>query len=193
MASSLPIPELTFLRPQTTPKRRLSLSRNSLSKFSLSRISRFNLSLRTRIRAVREEGVVVEDRDRGLIKEVNGAVLNGNGAASTSGSDYRYNGSVDGYESGGVIEVERVKGSSNGSLMKYVNGNGVASEVVEEVEVSESKEKGRQKRIEEIGKEEAWFKRSAQQEVFCFFFFPEQNWYLSLLLLLRVYGILDHF
>ncbi|XP_048335075.2 protein ACTIVITY OF BC1 COMPLEX KINASE 8, chloroplastic [Ziziphus jujuba] len=170
MAScSLPIPELTFLPPQTTLKRRLSLSRNSLSKPSLYRCSRFNLSFRTRIiRAVREEGVVVEERDRDLMKEVNGAVLNGNGAASTSGSNYGYgNGSVDGYSNGGVLEVESVKRSSNGSLMKYVNGNGngVASEVVEDVEFPESKEKGRKKRIEEIGKEEAWFKRSGQQEV----------------------------
>ncbi|KAH7520691.1 hypothetical protein FEM48_Zijuj08G0172000 [Ziziphus jujuba var. spinosa] len=170
MAScSLPIPELTFLPPQTTLKRRLSLSRNSLSKPSLYRCSRFNLSFRTRIiRAVREEGVVVEERDRDLLKEVNGAVLNGNGAASTSGSDYGYgNGSVDGYSNGGVIEDESVKRSSNGSLMKYVNGNGngVPSEVVEDVEFPESKEKGRKKRIEEIGKEEAWFKRSGQQEV----------------------------
>lgn len=112
--------------------------------------------------------MVVEERDRDLMKEVNGAVLNGNGAASTSGSNYGYgNGSVDGYSNGGVLEVESVKRSSNGSLMKYVNGNGngVASEVVEDVEFPESKEKGRKKRIEEIGKEEAWFKRSGQQEV----------------------------
>lgn len=109
-------------------------------------------------------GVVVEDKESELIKGGNGAVLNGNGAAtaaaSTSGSDFGY------YENGSVIEVESAnKGESNGSLVKYVNGNGVASEVVEEVQVSVSKEEGRKKRIEEIGKEDAWFKQSGGQQV----------------------------
>lgn len=166
MASSLPIPELTFLASQTTLKRCVSISRRtSLSKFSRS--SRYNFALRTRIRAVNEDGgVVVEDKESELIKGGNGAVLNGNGAAaaaaaaSTSGSDFGY------YENGSAIEVESVnKGESNGSLVKYVNGNGVASEVVEEVQVSVSKEEGRKKRIEEIGKEDAWFKQIGVQQV----------------------------
>lgn len=166
MASSLHVLELTFLPPQTTPKRCLSISRrSSLTKFSLPRSSRYNLALRTRIRAAREErSVVIEDKESELIDGLNGSLLNGNGAAaaSTSGGDFGY------YKNGSVSEVESVKkGESNGSLMKYVNGNGVASEVVEEVQVSGSKEEGRKKRIEEIGKEDAWFKQSGRQEV-CF-------------------------
>lgn len=163
MAASLHVLELTFLPPQTTPKRCLPITRrNSLSKFSLSRSSWYNIALRTRIRAAREEGgVVVEDKKSELIKGLNGSVLNGNGAAaaSTSESDFGY------YENGSVSEVESVKGESNGGLLKYVNGNGVASEVVEEVQVSGSKEEGRKRRIEEIGKEEAWFRQSGGQEV----------------------------
>jgi hypothetical protein len=66
---------------------------------------------------VNEEGVAVEERERRLVKE-----LNGNGAASGS----RYGA----YSNGGVGVSE----SENGSLVKYVNGNGVAAEVVLEVE-----------------------------------------------------------
>ncbi|KAF3440447.1 hypothetical protein FNV43_RR18731 [Rhamnella rubrinervis] len=163
MASSLHVLKLPFLPPQATPKRRLPVfRRNSLSKFSLSRSSRYNFAFRTRIRTAKEEGgVVVEDKESELIKGLNGSVLNGNGAAAarTFDSDLGY------YENGSVSEVDSVKkGESNGSLAKYVNGNGVASEVVEDVQDSGSKEEGRKKRIEEIGKEEAWFKQSGRQE-----------------------------
>ena len=50
------------------------------------------------------------------------------------------------------------------SKVKYVNdngnGNGVAAEVVEDsAEASKRMEDGRKKRLEEIGKEDAWFKK----------------------------------
>ncbi|KAJ9177672.1 hypothetical protein P3X46_012864 [Hevea brasiliensis] len=157
MASLLPLPDLTFLCPQTTPKHSLSFSRFPLS-FN-QRKSAF--LLRTRVRSVREDSVVIEERERELLKEVNG-----NGAASTSTSDnYGLNGSsIGSYSNGGVSVVESDKGVSNGSLVKYVNGSGVtAAEMVveEEAELSEDE---RKKRIEEIGKEDAWFKRANDQQ-----------------------------
>ncbi|KAF2284130.1 hypothetical protein GH714_019433 [Hevea brasiliensis] len=157
MASLLPLPDLTFLCPQTTPKHSLSFSRFPLS-FN-QRKSAF--LLRTRVRSVREDSVVIEERERELLKEVNG-----NGAASTSTSDnYGLNGSsIGSYSNGGVSVVESDKGVSNGSLVKYVNGSGVAAAemvVEEEAELSEDE---RKKRIEEIGKEDAWFKRANDQQ-----------------------------
>ncbi|XP_062007087.1 protein ACTIVITY OF BC1 COMPLEX KINASE 8, chloroplastic [Rosa rugosa] len=152
MAScSLPLPELTFLSPRTTSKRRLSLSGVPLSKFPISRYQR--CGLRSRIRAAKEEGVVVvEEREAELIKKVNGV----------SGSGYSSNGAANKYSNGSVRVVE----SENGSLVKYVNGNGAAeATVVEEVEVLKSKEEGRQRKIEEIGKEDAWFKQSGLPKV----------------------------
>lgn len=153
--TSLLLPELVFLSPQTTHKHRLSLSKPSLS---INR--RYGLSLRTRIRAAtKEEGVVVDERERKLIKE-----LNGNGAAGA-----RYSVSEERrYLNGGVGVAE--KESENGRLVKYVNGNGagatVAAEVVvEEAQNSAAKEDGRKRRVEEIGKEDAWFKQSGQEQI----------------------------
>jgi hypothetical protein len=146
MATSLLLPELIFLSPQTFPKRRLCLSGHSPC-----RNRRKSLAVRTRIRAVNEEGVAVEERERRLVKE-----LNGNGAASGS----RYGA----YSNGGVGVSE----SENGSLVKYVNGNGVAAaaaEVVLEVEDPLAKEAGRKRRVEEIGKEDAWFKQAGGDSV----------------------------
>lgn len=102
------------------------------SKISPSRTSKPARLLR--IRAV---------RDTPVINGVESATLKGN-----------ENGSVDQYLSNG-------NGASNGSTVKYVNGdgngNGVAAEVVVETVVMEtSKEK---RTIEEIGQEEAWFKK----------------------------------
>ncbi|KAM2196681.1 hypothetical protein ACFX1Q_000179 [Malus domestica] len=160
-ARSLPLPELTFLSPQTTPKRRLSISGVSLSKFSRNGYPRSGV--RSRIRAVKEEGVVVEER----IKKVNGVELGGNGAAaaSTSGSGYRSNGSVNSYSNGSAGVIRSKNGAVNGSLVKFVSGNGVAAEVVQGVQVLETKEEGRRKNIEEIGKEDAWFKQSGLPKV----------------------------
>ncbi|XP_038881744.1 protein ACTIVITY OF BC1 COMPLEX KINASE 8, chloroplastic [Benincasa hispida] len=159
MATSLPIPELVFV----SPKRLLSSSspRCSLYRIPLSRTRRFSVLLRTKLQAVREDGVVAEERENELIKEVNGYGLGSNGAAYNANGDYRYNGWVN----GGVTAVESESGGTNGTLVKYVNGNGIAAAVVGEIQASESVEEGRKKRIEEIGKEEAWFKRSDQQQI----------------------------
>jgi hypothetical protein len=163
MASSLPLPELIFLSPKTrTPKHHhhlLSLSRHSFSKLNVSgKKNKFNLPLRTPVtRAVKEDTAVIEEREREILKELNG---NGNG---------RVNGSVERYVNGGLVSVEEGESSSNESLVKYVNGNGAAAVETAEILVEEkkegSKEEGRQKRIEEIGKEDAWFKRAGQQQI----------------------------
>lgn len=85
------------------------------------------------------------------------SVNNGNGAASSSGIvDYEFNGSVEKYTNGGVNVVD-VEG--NGRLLKYGNG---AAAVAAEGRVTDD---GRMKRIEEIGKEDAWFKQTEAQNV----------------------------
>ncbi|KAL2339447.1 hypothetical protein Fmac_007387 [Flemingia macrophylla] len=138
-SSPLPLPELHFLSPQFTPKRRISLSKLPSSPYFISRHHvTSNVSLRTsRIRAIREESALAE--------RVNDVEWSGNGAV------------------GG-----HVNGAANGSLVKhgYENGsgNGVAAEVVE-VEASKLSEDGRKKRLEEIGKEDAWFKQTGDEHV----------------------------
>ncbi|KAK5843324.1 protein ACTIVITY OF BC1 COMPLEX KINASE 8, chloroplastic [Gossypium arboreum] len=172
-SSSLPLQELHFLSPRTTSKHRFYLSRcSSLSRVSLAGNGhlRNGVVLRSRVRALKEEGVSYEEREREFINEVNGGFgSNGNGSASK----YEYkNGSVEGYSNtnGGVGVVES---DSNGSLVKYVNGNGngaaaevMAAEVMQVVEKEGVvSEEARKKRVEDIGKEEAWFKRSTQDQV----------------------------
>ncbi|KAL1326920.1 hypothetical protein HN51_037042 [Arachis hypogaea] len=161
--STLPLPELKFLAPQITPKRRVALSRFS-SCSSVSRTSRYNVALRMRIRAVIEEGALAG-------REASDAKWSGNGAASSVGSDY---GSSNGYYmNGGVGVVENGNGAASERLVKYVNGNGaVAAEaevtlVLEDSGEMESKRKedGRKKRLEEIGKEDAWFKQTGNEPV----------------------------
>ena len=151
--ASLPLPKLTFLPPEATPKLRLSLSR-----FSTYRKIRACARLRGRVRAAQEDGVVVEDRESELL-------IGGNGAASLNGNGgYGYNGSVGRY----------TNGASNGSLSNYVSGNGAASVTAVEEVIEVRAEVGgvEKKTIEEIGQEEAWFKRSGQGQVeLCFNFF----------------------
>ncbi|WRX10526.1 ABC1 atypical kinase-like domain - like 2 [Theobroma cacao] len=152
MASSLPLQELHFLSP-TTSKHQFYLSRySSRSRISLAGNSHLRNCVvsRSRIRALKEEGVAYEEREKEFIKEVNGRLeLNGNGSASK----YEYtNGSVEGYSNGGVGVVES---ESNGSLAKYVNGNGngngaavvTAAEVVVVEEEGVVSEAARKKRV----------------------------------------------
>lgn len=143
--SSCPtLPELIFLSPHNSTKRlKLSLSG------ALNHGPRSNAKIPvTRIRAVRrEESTVLEERDRELAAKLNGSV-NGNG-------------SVGSYANGSV-KVER----ENGSLSKYVNGNGgvgSAEVVLEAVKMEEMS--GEKRSVEEIGEEEAWFKRSGGDRV----------------------------
>lgn len=146
------LPELIFLSPHNSTKRlKLSLSG------ALNHWPRSNAKiLGTRIKAVqREESAVLEERDRELAAKLKGSV-NGNG-------------SVGSYVNGSV-KIE----SENGSLAKYVNGNGngngngsvgvgSAGAVLEAVKMEEMI--GEKKSVEDIGQEEAWFKRSGGDRV----------------------------
>lgn len=145
MASSLTLPELSFCSPDSILRRRITVSKIYASRSSFSRSPRYGATIRTRIWAVKE-GVVVEESK----KKVNGVELNGNGAAGIGREDYFSNGNG---------------GMTNGSLVKDVNGNGAPAEAVAEAQVLESKEDGRKKRIEEIGQEDAWFKKNGQSKV----------------------------
>lgn len=168
MASPLPSPQFGFFSPHTTcRRRRLSLCTTSHSILFLSRNDRrfYSLALRTGVKALKEDDgavVVVEDREPEFAEKVHSIEFSGNGAASSiRDSDYSYNGSALGRE---VVRSEN--GVSNGSLVKYVNGNGVPAQVVVgEVEVPEAMEERRKKKLEEIGKEDAWFKQSSQEKV----------------------------
>ncbi|WVZ22033.1 hypothetical protein V8G54_000577 [Vigna mungo] len=149
-SSSLLLLQLKFLAPQITTKRRRSLSR--FHSRSPVRSSRRNAA----IRAVKEEGAVID--------RVNDVEWSGNGVAA-SGRDG--NGAVNGYVNG--VSGVRENGSANGSMVKYVkgngNGNGVAAEVVVEdfMGASKRREDGRKRRLEEIGKEDAWFKNQSAE------------------------------
>lgn len=160
--STLPLPGPHFLSSQIAPRRRLAVSRFYTLK-SISGHTRYSVAIRGRIRAGKEEPALVEEKEKELVERVNDVEWSGNGA---SGSNYGTNGSIKGYVNGrpGVLESEG--GNNNGSLVKYVNGNGTAAaEIVEDVEASELKEDGRKRRIEEIGKEDAWFKKSGEDMV----------------------------
>lgn len=165
------LPEITFLSPSTSHRRRrLHLAVN----FELERIS-VHRSWRI-LAAKNEEGAaLVEEKEYEYF-----AKLNGSSNGSSNGS-YGFNGSVmEEYTNGsaGVIESESESGSGsvNGSLVKYVNGNGnggvVSGEELVELKVETEKKK---KSVEEIGQEEAWFKQSGGEQIevyyiyMCFF------------------------
>ncbi|KAL0721461.1 hypothetical protein Bca4012_036060 [Brassica carinata] len=98
---------------------------------------RHSHNLPLRIRASRDDNVAVEDRENAVMINGNGSVrLDGNGAARRSiNGDLNGNGRLNG----------------NGSLVKYVNG-------------SVTEEEARQRRVEDIGQEDAWFKKTQQQQ-----------------------------
>ncbi|KAI5405196.1 protein ACTIVITY OF BC1 COMPLEX KINASE 8, chloroplastic [Lathyrus oleraceus] len=138
-SSLLHLPELHFLSPQIPHRNRFSLS-----TYSISRLSTSNVALRTtRIRASKEESALAE--------RVNDVKWSGNGAASRAG---------DNKASGGYV---------NGAVKKspgdYGYRNGVAATEVVDVEVSKVNEDGRKRRLEEIGKEDAWFKQTEKVKV----------------------------
>ncbi|XP_054821430.1 protein ACTIVITY OF BC1 COMPLEX KINASE 8, chloroplastic isoform X2 [Prosopis cineraria] len=162
--STLPLPELHFLSSQITPRRRLTVSRFYTVK-SVSGHTGCSVAIRTQIRAVKQEVALIEEKEKELVKRVNDIEWSGNGASGTSGSNHGTNGSTKGYVNGSLGVVESENGSNYGSLVKYVNGNGAAAEILEDVEASKLKEDGRKRRIEEIGKEDAWFKKSGENQV----------------------------
>ncbi|KAK7353559.1 hypothetical protein VNO80_19009 [Phaseolus coccineus] len=153
MSSSLQLPELHFLSPHITLKRRISLSKLPSSAYSFSRHAASNVTLRAaRIRASRDDSALAERVDDVKWSGNGVPVANGRGGDVADG-----NGAVEGF----------ANGASNGSLVTYgyENGNGVAAEVVVEVEASKLNEDERKKRLEEIGKEDAWFKQTGNEQV----------------------------
>ncbi|KAK6150477.1 hypothetical protein DH2020_015409 [Rehmannia glutinosa] len=150
------LPELIFLSPHN-PTKRLKLSLNK--PIDLEPRNSVKI-LKNRIKAVsREESALLEEKDRELATKLNGSV-NGN-----VNGNYKYsNGSVENYTNG-TVKVE----SEDENLVKYVNGNGNGSvagrseKVLEVVKVENVISE--KKSVEDIGQEEAWFKRSGQDQV----------------------------
>lgn len=149
LATSPPaVQELRLLRPVL----RFPLLRYQFQSHHRRTSSRFVL------RSVAEErGAVTEvsseEKGQGSVtKELYGDSWNENGGGfgyeAVSGST---NGSLDVYLEG--------NGAGNGSMVKYAGGNGAVREMVDEV----SAEKKRKERVEQIGKEEAWFKKDRQE------------------------------
>ncbi|GAB2282936.1 Protein ACTIVITY OF BC1 COMPLEX KINASE 8, chloroplastic [Dionaea muscipula] len=163
--TSRSLQDLASLCPDTT--RKLRLSAYNLSHTQKSQTNRL---LRVRIRAVKGDSVSVEDREAPVVNGVANMKLSINGAAAAGYDDVIVGASGGGgYVENGLIESYlKGDGVSNGSLVKYVEGNGgVAGEVVEEVreEKAEVVLKDRKKTVEEIGQEEAWFKRDGTDQV----------------------------
>lgn len=143
--------KLIFLSPNTpTARIKCSLSKSSNLE------SRNSIKiLGTRIRAVQREGsAVIEEGDREIITKLNGSV---NGSAN--GNFGNGNGSVENYTNEN-LKIE----SETGSFAKYVNGNGNGTVVIGSGKKLEEGIK-KNRTVEEIGQEEAWFKRSGQGPV----------------------------
>ncbi|KAF3784114.1 Uncharacterized protein EJ110_NYTH15564 [Nymphaea thermarum] len=144
-ASSSQLPEI-FLFRRDCRTLRTSIVIPRTSSRSLRTLKR------TRLCAVSEEGTVV------LEKEVNGYPLNGNGSA------YSYGGRVE--SSNGSLKLDSngtlsTNGAVNGALVKYSGGNGAATATETVVKGKEEK----RKTVEEIGQEEAWFKRAQREKL----------------------------
>lgn len=161
--STSTLPELNFLSPKNSSRRLRSL----LSK-RLNFEQKYQIILRNRrivVAAKRDEAtVLVNEKENEFITQLNGSV---NGSSNGS---YGINGSVlEEYTKESVEVVESESDKVDGNLVKYVNGNGngngvlvKSSEEVVEVKMEEEKVK---KSIEEIGQEEAWFKKSEADQV----------------------------
>ncbi|XP_076928498.1 protein ACTIVITY OF BC1 COMPLEX KINASE 8, chloroplastic-like isoform X2 [Bidens hawaiensis] len=134
----------SFLRPDVSSNKLLfSVSRHKLNQ--LNRTAAVRDPIRIRIRAVRSEEVVLVEKEDGTVD------LGGNGRS--------YNNNNNNNNNNNAVEDE--------TLVKYVNGNGnggIRVTIGEDDDVDEKSEK-KKKTIEEIGQEEAWFKRSGKGKV----------------------------
>uniref|UniRef100_A0A2P2MB65 ABC1 atypical kinase-like domain-containing protein n=1 Tax=Rhizophora mucronata TaxID=61149 RepID=A0A2P2MB65_RHIMU len=154
---AVPVPDLVFLSPKRHP---ISLSKYSLSRIYsppdiLPSLSKRRLALR----ATRGEGTVgTREWEAELLKQVNEAT-NGTASGTTSSNGYGSHGSlIEDNGNGGMSVSEREEVPTNWSLVKSVeNWNGGVSEA--------DVEQDRKKRIEDIGKEDAWFKRADQPRI----------------------------
>lgn len=138
--------QVNFVSPSNSGRRlRILVHRKINFDFKRSSVRRSGRILAAR----KEEGTaVVNEKEDEYLNKLNGS-LNGS---------YRLNGYV----------AESGSESLNGSFEKYVNGNGngtLQGSVGDLVELKADKESKKKKSIEEIGQEEAWFKRSAGDQV----------------------------
>lgn len=119
----------------------------------------------TRIVAAKRDEltVLVDEKENEYVTQLNGS------ANGSSNGSYGINGSVvEEYAEGSVGVVESESEEVNGSLVKYVNGNGnggMMKSSDEAVEVKVEEKNVKKKSIEEIGQEEAWFKQSGGDQV----------------------------
>ena len=84
---------------------------------------------------------------------------NGNGS-SGSGYDRSDDSSNDIFS-----EISDGNGSINGSLVKHGDSNGTTKVGVVDVGPASKDEEKRKKRVEQIGQEEAWFKRGGKEKL----------------------------
>ncbi|KAG6482081.1 hypothetical protein ZIOFF_058708 [Zingiber officinale] len=142
------LPEILFLRPEVASR---------LPPLPPVRYHPFRkLSFRCPIfrfaaRSASEDRVAVAD----IPSDLDRYLGNGNG----HGGGLEYAEVVDGRQNSGVEVILNGNGSSNGSLVSYGTGNGATDAEVD----GGSQETKRKKRVEEIGKEDAWFKKGEEQ------------------------------
>ncbi|CAL9765280.1 unnamed protein product [Musa acuminata subsp. burmannicoides] len=139
--------DLLFLRPSAGRLSPLPL----LRYYPLHSRRRFRrLPSRVVLRSAYDEEVAVTE----VSPELDRYVGNGNG-----GARFGYKEVVNGSTDGSVELFLNRNGSTNGGLMKYSGENATIAEDVDKV----SEEAKRKKRIEDIGKEDAWFKKDGEQ------------------------------
>lgn len=138
--------ELAFIRPKTHNKLRFTICRRNAAA-AVGKLK--TVGVRGRIRAVRSDEVILVETEDGKVD------VGGNGSYSYVKGVENGNGSVVG-QNGSVVVGE------NESVVKFVNGNGNVSGGIGEDDV---KEKEKKKTVEEIGQEEAWFKRTEKGKV----------------------------
>ncbi|CAL9123868.1 unnamed protein product [Musa textilis] len=144
LSAAPPVPQdLLFLRPSAGRLSPLPLVRY----YPLHSRRRFRrLPSRVVLRSANDEEVAVTE----VSPELDRYVGNGNG-----GARFGYKEVVN----GSVELILNGNGSTNGGLVKYSGENATIAEDVDKV----SEEAKRKKRVEDIGKEDAWFKKDGEQ------------------------------
>eukprot|EP00262_Sarcandra_glabra_P006512 TRINITY_DN18842_c0_g1_i1.p1 TRINITY_DN18842_c0_g1~~TRINITY_DN18842_c0_g1_i1.p1 ORF type:complete len:766 (+),score=158.27 TRINITY_DN18842_c0_g1_i1:124-2421(+) len=156
--SSSPLPDLHFFQRETCRNLRFPVVKLQFQQYQRSRSI-----FRTCCKSLPDERISVAEIDRegndSLKGESNSYNWNGNG------SSLGYNESVE--RSNGSFKVNlNGKGGSNGSLVKYVNGNGAAETgTLSDDSWTDELRGSKKKTIEEIGQEEAWFKHGGREKL----------------------------
>ncbi|CAD5167108.1 unnamed protein product [Musa acuminata subsp. malaccensis] len=112
------------------------------------------LSSRVVVQSGSNERISVTEVSRDLDRYV------GNGNGNGGGSGYGFREVVNGSANGKIEVILNGNEASNGSAsLVYTDGNGAVAKEVDEV----FEEAKRKKRVEDIGKEDAWFKKGGEQ------------------------------